>query len=293
MNIAHFTNQELDKVALNFDHRCWVQFESLSTDNKLDLLSNHYSKSPQFLISALFRLADIDSIIKPLNKNIPFVLFHISYWEIAITNSQKMWIELLGEKLSANQVRVFIKHRIEQIIRVSPSLKNMLEMILFRLYDEATDNILRVALAIGKGVNHLINQLWTDHNSLLQVALLRKHTHYPDVLSTALFLEVIETFCDRLSEPQQKIIDPLMMSKRNPLFWLPSDKSKDVIANIPVICGLWMLSTADKTWWFQAPEKVKLIRDLIDFDQKWFDSAFNQAVIIAFSLGLHKKDLGG
>ena len=125
------------------------------------------------------------------------------------------------------------------------------------------------------------------------MALLRKHTHYPDVLSTALFLEVIDTFCEGISQPKQKIIDSLMMNKRNPLFWLPSDKSKDVIANIPVICGLWMLSTADKKWWFRSPKNVKLIKDLIDFDQKWFDSAFNHAVIIGFSLGLHKKDIEG
>ena len=60
------------------------------------------------------------------------------------------------------------------------------------------------------------------------------------------------------------------------LFWLQPSDFKFSVANLPMLCALWSLTSAKRTYWSAAGHRLALQR-VRDFDPVWFEQGFRHA----------------
>ncbi|PTQ87183.1 hypothetical protein [Agitococcus lubricus] len=288
--MAHNSSTELlSDLAANFHHPLWSEIE-------LMLLSNDSSLWPQLLqhqaliAVALFRLENEFLFLGQLVKyNFSVEIIDYSDWLNAVNACQKFLIDLLGGSDAQDMVRLYIKQRIELIVKTMPSLTTMMAWVEYQMWGELPEPVMQVALAKSKNAYSLVENLWQGEDSLLQTKLLRTHSSVELWPSSKLFTKALSAFYKKSPNNIQHVLDTSNHNPRETLFWPLFHDYKCTVVNLPVLLGLWSMSPVPMRWWSQHPERQGCIQQLLKFNPIWFQLAFNQGGKIALVLDFHDE----
>lgn len=290
MRNTNLKPNENNQVFSNFEDDYWKEFERLSDSKQLKSLND--CKKIELLPTALFRVADITPWVVNLNEQRPFVLVNAFAWDKAVKSCYEMWLKLMGKDIGQIHGRLFIAYRIKELLAVSPTLKLILAMTEYKQFPDSVESILDIALAEKTGTRFLLNELWFGPNALVQKDLFRIHDDSERWPNSDLFKDTLSDFYARLSFNQRRAINPFLIRPENGLFWHLHDDHKYFVSNMPVLCGLMVMTHYQSDGWWNCNTKINIVKELIFFDEYWFDIAFNQGVKLAISLELHKQSEG-
>ncbi|HMX99322.1 MAG TPA: hypothetical protein PKC44_06040, partial [Agitococcus sp.] len=237
---------------------------------------------------ALFRLENESEFLNQLIKyNFSVELIGYTDWLNAVNACQKFWINLLGGSDAQDIARLYIKQRIELIVKTIPSLITMMAWIEYQIWGELPEPVMEVALAKSKNAYSLVEYLWQGEDSLLQTKLLRTHSSVEVWPSSKLFTKALNAFYKKSPQNIQRILDQSNSDQRRVLFWPLIHDYKCAVVNLPVLCGFWSMSPVPMVWWSHHPERQRFIKELLSFDPIWFQVAYNQGCKIALALDAH------
>ena len=274
-------------LAANFHHPLWQKTDLLLASNDASLWS-HFLQNHALIAVALFRLENESEFLNQLAiYNFSVELIGYSDWLNAVNACQKFWINLLGGSDAQDIARLYIKQRIELIVKTIPSLITMMAWIEYQMWGELPEPVMEVALAKSKNAYSLVEYLWQGEDSLLQTKLLRTHSSVEVWPSSKLFTKALNAFYKKSPQNIQRILDQSNSDQRRVLFWPLIHDYKCAVVNLPVLCGFWSMSPVPMVWWSHHPERRRFIKEMLSFDPIWFQVAYNQGCKIALALDAH------
>jgi len=285
--VNHSSTELPSDLPANFYHQLWPEIDQLLQSNNANLWP-HFLQNHSLIAAAVFRLENECEFLNQLIKyNFSVELIGYTDWLNAVNACKKFWINLLDGSDAQDIARLYIKQRIELIVKTIPSLITMMAWIEYQIWGELPEPVMEVALAKSKNAYSLVEHLWQGEDSLLQTKLLRTHSSVEVWPSSKLFTKAFNAFYKKSPNNIQHILDKSNHNPRETLFWPLFHDYKCTVVNLPVLLGLWSMSPVPMRWWSQHPEQQRCIKQLLKFNPIWFQVAYNQGCKIALALDAH------
>ena len=173
----------------------------------------------------------------------------------------------------ADVMRDDLKRRLSVLSSVLPSLELTLDLVLFELTNRASDSLNEVWIAAEARSNACLRRLWQGADSLGNSHLFlvnANRDHWPE---RQFFEKALAGFAQNCSAQVERRLAPHIRL----LFWPQLNDFKASVANMPMLCALWALTSTSQKWWASTEHRLAL-RRIHDFDPVWFDRAYRDSV---------------
>lgn len=284
-------NLLLDQMASDFNHASWSTIEALWKNlSHLPLSSldtwRVLSGNMKAFTAMLFKLGmtgvELRSLVMRFQTELGMVveLATLPMWRSAVTKYKK---SLDMQYSNTPQViPILLKARIDAITEAAPSISILMDVMRYEQLNICTDQILKILSSVKHDQYHFSKELYHGGDALIQKILLRVHFEDTNWPNSNLFKEGLKELYLISNNRIQKLIEKYL---RN-LFWSGSDVVSEA-ANVPVLCALWVVISADQKWWTEE-RRLELQRIRV-FDSVWFEQAFSHGLAFGIANQFYGK----
>lgn len=211
--------------------------------------------------------------------------------------SQSFWKFWVGQNLNPDRCKKYFKEEIESRFKLLanevPSLRPLIETVVFAATGTVSELLLEVAGPSKKPTATLLKQLWDGGDSLVNSQLLLVNESQ-EIWPCRDFVEkhALPVFLKNC--PPDQAVKPYLEQ----IFWkfdswakyfgTQFNKShqpdfKFSVVNLPVLCALWAATSTSRQWWGDPRSRLAL-KQIRDFDPIWFEQAYRQAFKVCMSI---------
>jgi hypothetical protein len=200
--------------------------------------------------------------------------------------AQAFWRFWLGQGLDRDRCQKYFKDELESRLKLLaneiPSLRPLIESVIFAATGTMSDLLLEVAGSSRKATPDFLRELWDGSDSLVNSQLFlvnaeREISTWPgrDFIQQQAF----PAFATACTTPNQQLLMPYFKK----MFWPQLQDRKFSVANLPVLCALWAATSTSRQWWSE-PGRRLMLKQIRDFDPIWFEQAYRQAFKVCMSI---------
>jgi len=292
----------------NHSHESWPLLDSLwEKFHHLPLTTldvwRMLSKQPKAMVSFLLRsqLEDIElaEAIRRFRAEtawVPELTTVSDLCEVA----QAFWHFWTQQGLDEKRCQKFFKDalegRLELLVNEIPSLRPLIETVVFAATGTVSDLLVEVAGSDKKTTQNFHRQMWDGVDSLVNTQLFLVNEGR-DSWPRRDFVEkqALPAFLDGFPSEQAQILRPHL----DRMFWgfgtwakyfgtqfdtRHQPDFKFSVVNLPVVCALWAATSTSRQWWGDDPGSRLALKQIRDFDPVWFEQAYRQAFKICMSI---------
>lgn len=178
----------------------------------------------------------------------------------------------------------------------SESLSIQIDHVIFEKTGGRSPQFLQLVTEFNQEPRFIVNKLWSGGDALVQRILLRNHndsSHWPSFKLAEKFLEIASKNNKIEIKNSMKFLNEI--SRRNDvvLLWNPDNIKTTDVTNAPLLAGFFIQFEAAASWF--SGELISQLRQIRNFDQKWFDTALQTGNLLALKAkesnikALHKR----
>lgn len=292
--IAHV----LDKMSVDFAHPSWTLIDKiwgvfnhlpLSSLDLFRALGSHPSAAAALLLRTELSDESRSELSRRLRDECGMVweLVSIDEWRSALGKFWTYWYDLLGAQAQSS-FPIILKDRLNHLAAIHPVLKLTLDFLRMEQTGEPSFELLEILQRTKGTPLFYANELWRGDDSLAQTLLFRGHTNDANWPERDFFVEALQA----LTDAAPKALNTKSATEAVPkMLWaVRSDPKaridhKVTVANLPILCALWVASGANLDWW-ALPQRQLSLRRIKAFDPIWFEQAFRNAFATCLAVGI-------
>lgn len=305
----HQLHSTLVSMSANHCHESWPLLDGLwEKFHHLPLTTldvwRMLSKQPKAMISFLLRsqldeieLAEAIRRFRAETAWVPELTTVSDLCEVA----QAFWHFWTQQGLDEKRCQKFFKDeletRLELLVNEIPSLRPLIETVIFAATGTVSQLLLEVVAVPGKKTTqNLHRQMWDGVDSLVNTQLFlvnegREFWPRRDFVER----QALPAFLEGCPSEQAHILRPHLER----MFWgfgtwvkyygtqfdaRHQPDFKFSVVNLPIVCALWAATSAGRQWWGDDPGSRLALKQIRDFDPIWFEQAYRQAFKICMSI---------
>ena len=285
----HAMSKAIDSMASDYGHPSWTLVGQIwNTFHHLPLpaldLWRVLARQPKAVLAFLLRGALDDHAIgdaaRRLREEVGWSpeLTSLGDWHecvAALWAYHRMQIpaELAHIVKPADNMLLDLRRRLSALRHELPSLELTLDLVEFELTNRPSSLLSDVFAQADAASGALERRLWQGAESLGNTSLFLVNASRDNWPQRQFFERASRGFAECCPQSASR----LMASHVARLFWPKTDDFKVSVANMPMLCALWAMTSASRKWWATTEHRLAL-RQIRDFDPAWFDLAYRASV---------------
>ena len=173
----------------------------------------------------------------------------------------------------ADNMRLDLRRRLSALRNELPSLELTLALVEFELTNRPSSLLNDVFTRAEAADGALERRLWHGADSLGNTSLFLVNANRNNWPQRQFFEKAYRAFDECCPQSASRLIAP----HASRLFWPKIDDFKVSVANMPMLCAIWAMTSASRRWWAASEHRLAL-RQIRDFDPAWFDLAYRESV---------------
>lgn len=203
-------------------------------------------------------------------------LTSLEEWHDTVKGLWTSWVQQLPAEVAKPIFLDHIQRRFETLRGEFPALELILDLVLFEMTTMASEALGAVWSVADIGSDVLVRSLWQGQDSIGNTQLFLVNAGRDNWPERDLFEKAFTSFATVL-EKTDKTHAQLLAQWAGKLFWMNPADFKFTMANMPMLCALWSLTSAGRAYWREASHRVALKR-VRDFDPVWFEQGYRHAI---------------
>lgn len=285
----HAMAKAIDRMSADYGHPSWTLVGQIwDTFHHLPLpaldLWRSLARQPKAVLAFLLRGALDDHALadaaRRLRDEVGWSpeLTSLDDWHAAVAalwayHQAQIPAELAHIVKPADNFLLDLRRRLATLRNELPSLELTLDLIHFELTNQASPLLGNVFAHADAGDGTLERRLWQGAESLGNTSLFLVNANRDNWPQRQFFERAYREFAERCPQSASHAL----AAHAERLFWPKFDDFKVAVANMPMVCAIWAMTSASRKWWAASENRLAL-RQIRDFDQTWFDLAYRESV---------------
>ena len=190
----------------------------------------------------------------------------------AVAGLWSYWSSQLPANIAKTVFLSDVEARLLALGREIPSIGLLVDFVLFETSGTASEDLQTIWNVRSVNSDVLVRDLWQGQESVGNTLLFLVNAGRENWPERGLFEAAFEAYASTLDTTSARRLEPWMRR----LFWFQPADFKFSVANLPMLCALWSVTSAKRTYWSDASHRLALKR-VRDFDPVWFDQGFRRA----------------
>lgn len=276
-------HQVLTAMDEEMEHPAWDELRNVWKElghlplAALDLwrvMGRHSQAMLSMILRIDFGAEDLALLLRRLRNEIGWTPELTTRKELAasVDAQRRRWAAKLPEDVVLQKHLLSLNRAFEVLVAEFPSVQPMVDWAYFQAGGDPSSCVIEVSRPSRQLAKERLGSIWEGQESLVNTQLLLLNSGKESWPGRDLFERALAAFqaaCDRRF---LRAVEPYGRG----LFWPNISDHKCVVANLPMLCALWSLTGAPRTFWGDASNRrdLRLVRD---FDLVWFEQAYRQS----------------
>lgn len=203
-------------------------------------------------------------------------LTSLEEWHETVKGLWTSWVRQLPSEVAKPIFLDHIQRRFETLRGEFPALELVLDLVVFEMTSIASEALGAIWSVADISSDVLVRSLWQGQESIGNTQLFLVNAGRDNWPERDLFDKAFTSFATVLDKTD-KARAKLLTKWAGKLFWMNPDDFKFTMANMPMLCALWALTSVGRAYWREASHRVALKR-VRDFDPVWFEQGYRHAI---------------